>query len=198
MLERALERAVTERTSHLFTLLGPAGVGKSRLVGEFLGGPAASATVLRGRCLSYGEGITFFPLAEVIHQAAGILEGEPPDAARAKLAASLADTADGERIASLVGGLFGWSPPGATEDSFWAVRKVLEHLARERPGRRRLRRHPLGRADDARPDRASRRLDARRRRPAGLCRSSRAARHPLRLGWRQDERHLDPSRAPPR
>ena len=133
MLERALERAVTERTSHLFTLLGPAGVGKSRLVGEFLGGPAASSTVLRGRCLSYGEGITFFPLAEVIHQAAGILEGEPPDAARAKLAASLADTADGERIASLVGGLFGWSPPGATEDSFWAVRKVLEHLARERP-----------------------------------------------------------------
>ena len=133
MLERALERAVTERTSHLFTLLGPAGVGKSRLVGEFLGGSAASSTVLRGRCLSYGEGITFFPLAEVIHQAAGILEGEPPDASRAKLAASLADTADGERIASLVGGLFGWSPPGATEDSFWAVRKVLEHLARERP-----------------------------------------------------------------
>jgi class 3 adenylate cyclase/tetratricopeptide (TPR) repeat protein len=133
MLERALERAVTERTSHLFTLLGPAGVGKSRLVSEFLGGSAASATVLRGRCLSYGEGITFFPLAEVIHQAAGILEGEPPAAARAKVAASLADTADGERIASLVGGLFGWSPPGATEDSFWAVRKVLEHLARERP-----------------------------------------------------------------
>jgi class 3 adenylate cyclase/tetratricopeptide (TPR) repeat protein len=133
MLERALERAITERTSHLFTLLGPAGVGKSRLVGEFLGGSAASATVLRGRCLSYGEGITFFPLAEVIHQAAGILEGEPPVAARAKLAASLAETADAERIASLVGGLFGWSPPGASEDSFWAVRKVLEHLARERP-----------------------------------------------------------------
>ena len=133
MLERALERAVTERTSHLFTLLGPAGVGKSRLVAEFLDGSAATATVLRGRCLSYGEGITFFPLAEVVHQAAGILEGEPPAAARAKLAASLADTADGDRIASLVGGLFGWSPPGATEDSFWAVRKVLEHLARERP-----------------------------------------------------------------
>jgi class 3 adenylate cyclase/tetratricopeptide (TPR) repeat protein len=133
MLERALEHAVTERTSHLFTLLGPAGVGKSRLVGEFLGGSPATATVLRGRCLSYGEGITFFPLAEVIHQAAGILEGEPPASARDKLATSLADTADGERIASLVGGLFGWSPPGATEDSFWAVRKVLEHLARDRP-----------------------------------------------------------------
>jgi class 3 adenylate cyclase/tetratricopeptide (TPR) repeat protein len=133
MLERALERAVTERTSHLFTLLGAAGVGKSRLVAEFLDGPVGTATVLRGRCLSYGEGITFFPLAEVIHQAADILEGEPPAAARSKLDAMLAETPDGERIASLVGGLFGWGPPGATEDAFWAVRRILEHLARERP-----------------------------------------------------------------
>ena len=82
LLEHALERAVAERTSHLFTLMGPAGVGKSRLVREFLGGPAADATVLRGRCLSYGEGITFFPLAEVIHQAAGILRRRPPGGSR--------------------------------------------------------------------------------------------------------------------
>jgi class 3 adenylate cyclase/tetratricopeptide (TPR) repeat protein len=133
MLERALERAITERTSHLFTLLGSAGVGKSRLVSEFLEGSVGTATVLRGRCLSYGEGITFFPLAEVIHQAADILEGEPPAAARSKLEAMLTETPDGERIASLVGGLFGWAPAGATEDAFWAVRKILEHLARERP-----------------------------------------------------------------
>jgi class 3 adenylate cyclase/tetratricopeptide (TPR) repeat protein len=132
MLERALERAVTERTSHLFTLLGSAGVGKSRLVGEFLDGPVGTATVLRGRCLSYGEGITFFPLAEVIHQVADILEGEPPAAARSKLQALLTGSTDGERIASLVGGLFGWGPPAATEDAFWGVRKVLEHVARER------------------------------------------------------------------
>jgi class 3 adenylate cyclase/tetratricopeptide (TPR) repeat protein len=133
MLERALERAITERTSHLFTLLGAAGVGKSRLVGEFLGGSVGTATVLRGRCLSYGEGITFFPLAEVIHQAADILEGEAPAVARSKLDALLAEIPDGERISSLVGGLFGWGPPGTTEDAFWAVRKILEHLARERP-----------------------------------------------------------------
>jgi class 3 adenylate cyclase/tetratricopeptide (TPR) repeat protein len=133
MLERALEHAISERTSHLFTLLGSAGVGKSRLVREFLDGSVGTATVLRGRCLSYGEGITFFPLAEVVHQAAGILEGEPPSAAGAKLDALLTEVHDGERISALVGGLFGWSPPGATEDAFWAVRKVLEHLARERP-----------------------------------------------------------------
>jgi class 3 adenylate cyclase/tetratricopeptide (TPR) repeat protein len=133
MLERALERAITERTSHLFSLLGAAGVGKSRLVSEFLEGSVASATVLRGRCLSYGEGITFFPLAEVIHQAADIVEGEQPAAARAKLHGLLAETSDGERVASLVGSLFGWDPPGATDDAFWAVRKVLEHLASDRP-----------------------------------------------------------------
>jgi class 3 adenylate cyclase/tetratricopeptide (TPR) repeat protein len=133
MIERALERAVTEGTSHLFTLLGAAGVGKSRLVAEFLDGRAGTATVLRGRCLSYGEGITFFPLAEVIHQAADILEGEPPADARAKLDLLVTEVPDGERISSLVGGLFGWGPPGATEDAFWAVRKILEHLARERP-----------------------------------------------------------------
>jgi len=53
LLTQAYERAVSERSCHLFTLLGPAGVGKSRLVAEFLGG--LDATVARGRCLDYGE-----------------------------------------------------------------------------------------------------------------------------------------------
>jgi class 3 adenylate cyclase/tetratricopeptide (TPR) repeat protein len=133
LLEHALERAVTDRTSHLFTLMGPAGVGKSRLVHEFLNGPAAGATVLRGRCLSYGEGITLFPIAEVIHRAAAILDADAPAVARSKLDAVLAGAPDAERVAGLVAGLFGWAEPGATEDAFWAVRKLLEHLARERP-----------------------------------------------------------------
>jgi class 3 adenylate cyclase/tetratricopeptide (TPR) repeat protein len=133
LLEHALERALTERTSHLFTLMGPAGVGKSRLVHEFLTDAAAGATILRGRCLSYGEGITLFPLAEVIHRAASILDTDPPMLARSKLDAALAGSPDAERAAGLVAGLFGWAEPGATEDAFWAVRKLLEHLARERP-----------------------------------------------------------------
>ncbi|HET9673105.1 MAG TPA: adenylate/guanylate cyclase domain-containing protein, partial [Actinomycetota bacterium] len=133
VLEQALERAVAERTSHLFTLMGPAGVGKSRLVAEFLTGAASEALVLRGRCLSYGEGITFFPLDDVVHQAAGIDQRDPAAEARRKLAAVLDGAPDAERIAGLVAGLFGWAPPGSTEDAFWAVRKLLEHLARERP-----------------------------------------------------------------
>jgi class 3 adenylate cyclase/tetratricopeptide (TPR) repeat protein len=133
LLEHALERAVTDRTSQLFTLMGPAGVGKSRLVAEFLAGSAAEATFLRGRCLSYGEGITFFPLADVIHQAAGILDSDTPAVARSKLDAVLGDASDRERVAGLVAGLFGWAEAGATEDAFWAVRKLFEHLAHERP-----------------------------------------------------------------
>jgi class 3 adenylate cyclase/tetratricopeptide (TPR) repeat protein len=133
LLEHALERAVTERTSHLFTLMGPAGVGKSRLVHEFLNGAASRATVLRGRCLSYGDGITLFPLAEVIHGAAAILDTDAPAVARSKLEAVLAGAPESERAAGLVAGLFGWAEPGTTEDAFWAVRKLLEQLARERP-----------------------------------------------------------------
>ena len=71
-LLRDFESAVEDRTCHLFTLLGPAGVGKSRLVAEFLAG--VDAAVLRGRCLHYGDGITYWPLVEVLVQL-----GDDPD-----------------------------------------------------------------------------------------------------------------------
>jgi class 3 adenylate cyclase/tetratricopeptide (TPR) repeat protein len=133
MLAGALDRAITERTSHLFTLLGPAGVGKSRLVAEFLNGPAAGATRLRGRCLSYGEGITFYPLAEVIQQAAGVEKEDDVETARGKLAALVEGAPNAEGIVTNVGGLLAWDEPGAVEDAYWSVRKLFEHLARERP-----------------------------------------------------------------
>jgi class 3 adenylate cyclase/tetratricopeptide (TPR) repeat protein len=133
MLERALDRAVTERTSHLFTLLGPAGVGKSRLVQEFLTGPARSATVLRGRCLSYGEGITFFPLVEIVQQAADVERTDDLATAHRKLAAIAEGAEDADRIVSLVGGLLAWDEPVAAEDAYWGARKLLEHVARDRP-----------------------------------------------------------------
>jgi tetratricopeptide (TPR) repeat protein len=81
--------------------------------------------------LSYGEGITFFPLTEVIQQACGIKESDAPAAAGDKLRSLVADAPDGDRIAPLVAGLMGWSQPGGIEDAFWAVRKLFEHLARE-------------------------------------------------------------------
>jgi class 3 adenylate cyclase/tetratricopeptide (TPR) repeat protein len=133
VLEHALERAVTDRTPHLFTLMGSAGVGKSRLVQEFLTRNLNDATVLHGRCLSYGEGITFFPLADVVRQAARIVDTDAPEVARSKLDVVVAGAPQGERVARLVAGLFGWAEPGSTEDAFWAVRRLLEHLARDRP-----------------------------------------------------------------
>jgi class 3 adenylate cyclase/tetratricopeptide (TPR) repeat protein len=134
LLERALDRAVTERTSILFTLLGPAGVGKSRLVQEFLAGPGAASRVLSGRCLSYGDGITFFPLTEIVEAAAGISREDDLETARSKLAELLVGADDAERIVSLVGSLLAWGgESGASEEAFWGVRKLLEHLASERP-----------------------------------------------------------------
>src|SRR5262249_60627120 len=71
-LRRAFDPAVEDPTCPLFPLLGPAGVGKSRLVAEFLDG--VDAAVLRGRCLHYGDGITYWPLVEVLVQL-----GDDPD-----------------------------------------------------------------------------------------------------------------------
>ena len=68
LLEGTFANVVSERSCHLFTILGAAGVGKSRLVEEFLAG--SSATVVSGRCLSYGEGISYWPVTEVVKQLA--------------------------------------------------------------------------------------------------------------------------------
>jgi class 3 adenylate cyclase/predicted negative regulator of RcsB-dependent stress response len=133
MLGRALDRAVSERTSHLFTLLGPAGVGKSRLVQEFVARPATGARVLRGRCLSYGEGITYFPLVEIVQEAAGVERADDLASARAKLAALADGIEDRERVVALVAGLLSWAEPVAAEDAQWGVRKLFELLAREEP-----------------------------------------------------------------
>lgn len=107
LLQESSKRAVEERRCYLFTLLGAAGVGKSRLVREFLVSVSADVTVVRGRCLPYGEGITFYPLVEVLMQL-----GEP---ARAVL----------ERV----------SEGGSTSavELFFEVRKLFEGLAVERP-----------------------------------------------------------------
>ena len=62
----AFERAVRQRACHLFTILGTAGAGKSRLTTEVVARLDGRATVMHGRCLSYGEGITYWPLVEML------------------------------------------------------------------------------------------------------------------------------------
>jgi class 3 adenylate cyclase/tetratricopeptide (TPR) repeat protein len=127
LLEQAHERAVGERACHLFTVLGAAGVGKSRLVEEFLGGLAGSATIARGRCLSYGEGITFWPILEMVRQLHG--DDVVPGIA-AQLGADENAGLVAERVAAAVGLAEG---EASAEDTFWAVRKLLEAHAHDRP-----------------------------------------------------------------
>ena len=79
-LADAFERAGAERSCHLFTVLGAAGVGKSRLVREALAGIGDRARLLVGTCLPYGEGITFWPALEVVKQGTGIDDGDSPRA----------------------------------------------------------------------------------------------------------------------
>ena len=76
-LHAVFGQAVHDRSCQLFTVLGSAGVGKSRLAAEFLAG--LEARVVRGRCLSYGEGITYWPIIEILKQLGSLPEG---DAAR--------------------------------------------------------------------------------------------------------------------
>src|ERR671934_186140 len=69
-LELRFARAVRDRRAHVLTIFGEPGIGKSWLAREFLEG-LEGATVLAGRCLPYGEGITYWPLAEMVKSAAG-------------------------------------------------------------------------------------------------------------------------------
>jgi class 3 adenylate cyclase/tetratricopeptide (TPR) repeat protein len=117
LLADTWERAVSERSCFLFTLLGTAGVGKSRLVGEFLAG--LDATILRGRCLSYGEGITYWPVVEALLP---LLGAERQTATR--------ELGLDEAVASTLGALLGETDAAfAPEQAAWAVRKLFEAQA---------------------------------------------------------------------
>jgi class 3 adenylate cyclase len=134
LLLEAFDRVVAEHACGLVTVLGAAGVGKTRLVDEALASVGERAVVLRGRCLSYGEGITYWPVAEVVRQAAGISLDDTLQAAQGKLAALLAGQEQADLVASRIAASVGLAEAGGgTEETFWAVRQFLEHLGRGRP-----------------------------------------------------------------
>jgi class 3 adenylate cyclase/tetratricopeptide (TPR) repeat protein len=125
-LRGAFGRAVEERVPQLCTIVGPPGIGKSRLARELLTGAGAQARILVGRCLPYGEGITYWPLGEIVRQMGGV---DPRD--------WIAEIVGGEEagfVADRIAGAISLGPAGGSpEEISWAARKLFEALARDRP-----------------------------------------------------------------
>ncbi len=126
-LQSAFEASRDERRSRVVMILGEAGIGKTRLASEFAASLGSEADSLVGRCVSYGEGATYLPLAEIVRQAA-------PKRPQATIAGLLAGDEHAaliaERMAELTGQTEGTAPTG---ELFWAVRRFFEALAAERP-----------------------------------------------------------------
>jgi class 3 adenylate cyclase/tetratricopeptide (TPR) repeat protein len=112
LLREAWGRARAERCCELVTVSGEAGVGKTRLAAELLG--SIDATICRGTCPPYGEGITYWPVVEVLKE----LGMQPPDPVAAAAISSLLRESDA---------------PTSAEEIAWAFRKTLEHVASTRP-----------------------------------------------------------------
>ena len=139
-LEVTLLEVSATRSCELLTIIGEAGVGKSRLIREFATRASARdrSQVLRGRCLPYGDGVTFWPIGEIVRSAAGINDEDPLEVALAKIATIARGIAgrtdDSSAIADRVAAAIGLSTtqfPGP--ELFWGIRKLLEAIATRRP-----------------------------------------------------------------
>jgi len=115
-----LERVVADRACRIVTIVGEPGIGKSRLAAELIATAGEDALVLEGRCLPYGNGITYWPLVEVIRDL--------------DLEAALSSEPDGETVRGRILEAVGRAAPRSrTDELYWAIRRLLETLARERP-----------------------------------------------------------------
>jgi len=123
-LRGAFEQAVAERGCRLVTVVGEPGIGKTRLLAEFTSTLAGEVSVLGGRCLPYGQGITYWPLVGIVRQLGG------PDAIAERLAS---DEQAGQVRALILGTIGVADPVGSVEEAQWATRRLFEALGREKP-----------------------------------------------------------------
>jgi class 3 adenylate cyclase/tetratricopeptide (TPR) repeat protein len=124
-LQHAFERVCSERRCYTATIVGPPGIGKSRLAREFIQWAGSNAQVGSGRCLPYGEGITYWPLVEVINDIAGENLAQVTQRVGGQQAALIL-----QRISSAIGRA---EASGSPAETFWAFRKFFEGVAREKP-----------------------------------------------------------------
>jgi class 3 adenylate cyclase/tetratricopeptide (TPR) repeat protein len=144
LLNTTYERVCEERRPALLTIFGPAGIGKSRLVEDWIG--RERRTALIGRCLPYGEGITFWPVKEMLHVEGGIAASDAREEVTAKVRAVVlrafgegdADAdAVARRLSVLIGNLAaGEAIPDVQSANIaaelrWAVRRYVEHRAKD-------------------------------------------------------------------
>jgi class 3 adenylate cyclase len=137
LLRGALERARRERSAQLVTVVGVPGIGKSRLVYELFKGVEADTELItwrQGRCLPYGEAVTFWALGEIVKAQAGILENDTPKQVERKLGDAVRDRRLQAYLAPLVGlGTVELWGEDRRAEAFAAWRQFLEGLAEERP-----------------------------------------------------------------
>jgi predicted ATPase/class 3 adenylate cyclase len=130
----SFEHSVEHKRLYVTTVLGDAGVGKSRLVSGAVSRLGPRVRMLHGRCLSYGESISFWPLAETIRSGAEISDDDSLATARSKVVTMLAGQNEVEEIAERLLSLIGLgSNSFPIEETFWASRKTFETIAKSMP-----------------------------------------------------------------
>ena len=138
MLKGIFDKTVAATSPQLVTVVGEPGLGKSRIVAElgaYIDTKPDLITWRQGRCLPYGEGITFWALGEIVKAHAGILESDAPDVATTKLEAVLPEGEERpwfrQRLLPLLG--IEATSSAEREELFTAWRRFLEQIAEERP-----------------------------------------------------------------
>jgi class 3 adenylate cyclase/tetratricopeptide (TPR) repeat protein len=132
VLENSFQRAVRNRSAQLVTVFGEPGLGKTRLVTEFVGA-LERVTTLSGRALPYGEGVTYWPLASMIKASAGITDDDPANDAFEKLRLSCESEAVADLLSVALGVLGAVDAERTPEELTWAALRWAEQLADLQP-----------------------------------------------------------------
>ncbi len=129
-----LDRTVELQRGHLVTVLGAPGIGKTRLVADFVKDIGDRAQVVSGRCVAYGQGITYWPVVQLLREALHLQGDESTEVTRHALEDLLEGAPDRARVGDLLLALLGKdADQGGREETFWAVQRAVEQLAGRRP-----------------------------------------------------------------